>query len=478
MKKLLVAWLLLWSFHASAQTINNLNPAATATGTEEVPVYQGANPAVKMTTQAIANLGPLSLVSGDVAFFVNPSSSASSPCNNGSTCAPGSDSNNCLSISAPCQHIQHVAYLFSQTLIWGINAYTAKIILSDGTYNEQVTFVSSFGLPKASTLTNPNGGLEIVGDDANPANVVVSAPNGSCESGGVFDFFLPGPYALHGLTLTGQNETTYPCAPIETIAGTIISNTGTINLGPAGDGGALLEMVGGGVFYSFFETINITAGDGQTSAFAHLSNDAGVVLDGATLNFVGTNNFNGSNPQIPAGMMYLDGQSFFSNVTFLTFTGTMSGYCYNMAGGGAYLEGGGTGTIIFQAFPGCTVPTQAPDFDGVGQGANNQGMLVGTVFGTNNGQTAPGISGTGCNISDIASDNTGTITQSSGSTGCTLSFINAYPLKPEVFAYIPATGLGVPLTLTQDGSGNYNGFSIANVASGTVNIEYQGGHHF
>lgn len=43
---------------AASQTIDNLGAAGALTGTENVPIFQTANPAVKTTTQAIANLAP------------------------------------------------------------------------------------------------------------------------------------------------------------------------------------------------------------------------------------------------------------------------------------------------------------------------------------------------------------------------------------------------------------------------------------
>lgn len=48
--------LLLAAVSARAQTIDNLGTAAPLTGTENVPIFQTANPALKTTTQAISNL--------------------------------------------------------------------------------------------------------------------------------------------------------------------------------------------------------------------------------------------------------------------------------------------------------------------------------------------------------------------------------------------------------------------------------------
>jgi len=57
MKKILVALLMLIAGPAFADsTINALGSASSLTGTESVPIFQTANPAVKTTTQAIANL--------------------------------------------------------------------------------------------------------------------------------------------------------------------------------------------------------------------------------------------------------------------------------------------------------------------------------------------------------------------------------------------------------------------------------------
>ena len=53
---LVLAFILAWTVPIVAQTINNLSAGTTPSGSELVPVYQGANPAVTLTTQQIANL--------------------------------------------------------------------------------------------------------------------------------------------------------------------------------------------------------------------------------------------------------------------------------------------------------------------------------------------------------------------------------------------------------------------------------------
>lgn len=51
-------FLLLLASSAQAQTIDALGSAGALSGSENVPIFQTANPAVKTTTQAIANLAP------------------------------------------------------------------------------------------------------------------------------------------------------------------------------------------------------------------------------------------------------------------------------------------------------------------------------------------------------------------------------------------------------------------------------------
>src|SRR5688572_10734249 len=73
MKKLLslIAALSLLAFPVQAQTIDALGAAAALAGTESVPVFQSANPAVRTTAKDIANtadaLGAAALTSGTIA---------------------------------------------------------------------------------------------------------------------------------------------------------------------------------------------------------------------------------------------------------------------------------------------------------------------------------------------------------------------------------------------------------------------------
>jgi hypothetical protein len=64
MKKLFILWLLFLPNLANAQTtINNLGAAGALAGTEAVPIFQTANPAVRTTTSAIGNAAALT---GDI----------------------------------------------------------------------------------------------------------------------------------------------------------------------------------------------------------------------------------------------------------------------------------------------------------------------------------------------------------------------------------------------------------------------------
>ena len=144
MNKIIALIVMLLALPAHAQTIDNLGAGAPLTGAEKVPIFQGANPAVRTTTQAIANLG-FPLITGNVDVYANPST--------------GVDTNTCLAASGsapigPCATIQHAIYILTQTARYGIRIGTATLHLADGTYNEVVDFPGTVGLPRPDLRYN------------------------------------------------------------------------------------------------------------------------------------------------------------------------------------------------------------------------------------------------------------------------------------------------------------------------------------
>ena len=391
------------------------------------------------------------LVTGNVTYYVNPST--------------GNDSFSCLTSGSPCKTLQHADYLLTQTWVWGINIGAAKIILADGTYTEanSVTLAPAVGLPSYCTnciagVGYPNV-IEIAGDDATPANVIVTAPSGAgtCRNGaydgqgGIINV-VGGTYYLHGFTITASGVTDQ-CSDLVVNIGATVLLSGKMDFGPAN----WQNIQANGNVFTDGGTLNIT----QTGLSIFEINNGGVITGGATtINYVSTNTVS-----LAAISAFLGGEVYFFDSPVIT--GTVSGPCYTITKssvGATNLTGGGYA-------PGCTFASgqvQSTDFGRA---------IVESVLATDNVGAPPTVTGTDCTQSDtLATDTNGEFTETNGSTGCTLAFVIPYPLKPVCHAWRNDTGAGVPLTLTTSGS-TYTGFTNALSASGTILIQYACIHH-
>jgi hypothetical protein len=424
---------------------------------------------------AIASL--ISLVTGNVAVYVNPSAVGTTPCglNGGSTCQAGSDSNTCLTIAAPCQTIQNAAYIMNQTLLWGFNIGTAQIFLGNGTYHETDYFTATIGVPKkcssasCSNVFTQLNGIEIIGNDASPSSVVVSPSNGTCNKGawgmpGAVLNFISGTYVIHGFSANASSEATYECSVLATWSGVhVATSTGAMNLGPAAGGGIIIHQGGGGQFAA--TTLNLTVGNNVTSCVFNTFNGAQFLDDGATINFVDSGTLAGSG--FYSAVVCGDGSGTNTFGAFDTVTGGIaSGECYSMTGN-TLLSGANNGVMKQQLVSGCSVGLSTVD-----TGANFQGFVTTQAFVShiqyNNSPATPTISSCGSSPSFVSpsdvTDSSGTITVGSGATGCTLGFVTSWVKYPDC----TVTGSNGAVVPTINGSGPYTGWTVTASLTGKL----------
>lgn len=399
--------------------VNGLSGASFPLGsTDKLYIYQGGN------SRSIApdTLGA-AFITGNLDVYANPST--------------GSDTNTCLSSGSPCQTFQHAVYIATQNYRYGILTGTVIIHLADGTYPETVSFPSTAGVPANNSETTDIT-IDIAGDDANPGNVVISPPNGTCNKGfsqfGHLGYavlaFGAGHWSMHGVTVTAVNENTYQCSLIATTQGAYVGLMGTNNLGTTKNASAgALDVFAGGQLFFARQTLNV-AGGSTMSFFAVVANGGQLIMDGSTLNFTGgTNTFS----QFVAAV---DGQGeIYGPQGSITITGTTSGLCYSNDGTGIVQGGPASGALPFQTFPGCTQP-----YGNMQQGANFFGTVYGSALGTDNEGVQPTLSGcgSGASLDAYAGDSDGTITEGTGASGCTLTFQTAWFYQPNCVISSPS----------------------------------------
>lgn len=200
--KIAVAILLL-STAAHAQTINNLSAGSAPTGTELVPVYQGANPAVHVTAQGIANLAVTSVAAGC------GSSAAPSPITSSGTIAAAIVTN---SVSAAGAYAM-------QTTDCGKNVVLGAAVTGISLVAATTTgFTSGY----FTTIDNQSGGaltLTVTTSTIDGASTV-SIPNG----------------ATLAINSDGTNYHNTNSLVAASLAGATFANPGAIGSGTAGTG--------------------------------------------------------------------------------------------------------------------------------------------------------------------------------------------------------------------------------------------------
>ena len=402
----------------------------------------------------------VALVTGNVTYFVNPET--------------GNDSNSCLAAGSPCRTLQHAVYLLTNTLLWGINIGSAKISMAAGTYNEVVQVAPPIGFPKPCSACVQGGPypavIEFAGADAAPADVVLSAPNGTCNLGGtntgaVLSFPMPGRYWIHGFTITATNEASANvCDDLWAATGAYVMATGTMDYGPPANGGDVIGLGEGGTYQQGFNSavMNVTVGTTHASGLVRAGSGGHFYQDNSTINFIGSTTFSNA--------VYMLEQSggWISTIKMVTYTGTLTGtYCYMASGSAAIFEGTNLGEFN-TSFAGCASPAgvRVGLWPLVRDGANAGGMIVADQFATNISQgSAPTLSscGTSPSIVATATDVSGTLTEGSVASGCTVNFGNHYPLLPDCTVSSP-DNLG--FTYAINGSaGSFTGFTVTNVGA-------------
>jgi hypothetical protein len=419
---------------------------------------------------AIASL--ISLVTGNVALYVNPSGSGTTPCgvNGGSTCQAGSDSNTCLTIAAPCKTLQNALYIMNQTLLWSFNVGSAVIYTGNGTYPETPQFGSPIGFPKCFTC-NANYGysqIEIFGNDASPSSVVISPPNGTCNKGdwggdGAVLLFYSGNYNLHGISANATSEATYVCNIVSAWTGTKVQFSGTNNFGPS-SGRDIFNLEGGGeVFVT--GVANITVGTGLTQSVVDIFNGGQWLDDGATINFIGSGTILGGGQ---TGVIRGDSTGINTFGSYDTITGSVGGPCYWLVGS-TNLAGANNGVMKQQIVSGCSVASSL-----VYQGTNFQGYFTASGLAThypyNQSPSAspPAVSscGSGASIDTNDTDTSGTITVGSGATGCTVTF------QSQTWLQLPDCIVTGGLAVTPIGSSPYTGWSVTSGSISGTKLVY------
>ena len=421
---------------------------------------------------AIASL--ISLITGNVTVYVNPNGSGTTPCgvSGASTCQAGSDTNSCLTISAPCKTFQNAVYVMNQTLLWGFNIGTAKIYLGNGAYLETVIFGATLGFPKKVTSVGSiyeYNGVEVIGNDTTPADVIVSPPNGTCNTGNawtsngaVLAFQQAATYFIHGFTVTAANEATYQCDVIATWSGSHVTLEATMDLGPAAGGGKIFNEGGGGEVAVVLA--NVTIGTSVTDAFLEIFNGALFLDDGGTINFVDSGTL--ATVGFNTGFIMADGSGHSTFGAFDTVTGGIaSGACYWVTGS-AYIEGNSGGTLNQQLVSGCSIASSVAQ-----EGVNFQGYVNAKALATHtdyNFPAPPAVSscGSGASLSSAATDSSGTVTVGSGATGCTITFGNTTFLNLPDCTATDSLGAQVP-TINTSGS-DYVGWTVTGSLTGKL----------
>jgi hypothetical protein len=415
-----------------------------------------------------------SLVSGNTAFYVNPSSSGTTPCgvSGGSTCAAGNDGNACLTISAPCLTFQHAAYLLTQTLVWGVKVGTATIYLGNGTMNEVVQVGSPIGLP--TTCANCGGQpiINIVGNDGSESSVILSAPNASCPVGpntlaaGVLAFVSPGAYNIHGFTVTAVNEVTNQCADVSIVKGAAVyANNGTMDYGPPAKGSTSSAAVitNSGDYFNGTMVIAV-GGAGRADSILQTGTGGNFWLDGSAMQFSGTNTLSGGSFGVKPAMFQISTPGgWITTPSNISFSGAISGRCAYINGARSYWEG--NDGLARASFAGCT-PLAALG-GSVGDGATIGNTVVATRFSTNLGaggfpsSAPPTLTGCGTSPTFVTfpTDGSGTFTLGSTTSACTLVFNEVQEVAPDC-VITPFSGATFTYGGINGTAGSYTGFTI------------------
>lgn len=158
---------------AIAQTINNLSAGSSLGGTELVPMYQGSNPAVSTTTQAIANLSGLTPATGNVTLHVATTGSDSNPCSSGS----------------PCLTVEHTLNVGAGYNY--LHTYTLTVNVGNGTYAENVALPTLINYP-----TSVFSAATLIGNTTTQSDVTITSITSSNN---------PTAWNLEGVTLAAAN---------------------------------------------------------------------------------------------------------------------------------------------------------------------------------------------------------------------------------------------------------------------------------
>lgn len=251
------------------------------------------------------------LLTAPITFFTNADGASSHPCG-AFTCSPGSDSNNCLTITTPCQTIQHTVSTEANLFDFAAQAVTFQ--LAETTYNECVL------LPTYVTSTNQGRNVTILGNLSTPANVVVN-----CGSGVTFTAVnVMYGWIIKGVTLKASTTCLY-ADHSRLFPDGVAFNACVANDVQAVNSGAFIEFINDNYTSTTSKTCHAQAGNGGE-----------VLWQAVTLTLTGT-------PAFSTGLECSSNGGVVDD-TLLTISGAFTGPKYNISGRMLVFSTGGTST--------------------------------------------------------------------------------------------------------------------------------------
>lgn len=161
-----------------ANTIGTLLQDVTPTAAFDQVCATNNNAFIRLSGTWGCNPARISLSAG-VKLYVNPSSTIAANCN-GSTCQPGSDSNSCLTIAAPCLTPQHAGNILQ--LNYDLMLQQPVVQLSDNNITGATYTCSTFS---ANLVGGVQGGtasanqIHFQGNTSTPTNVQLQGCSGN-----------------------------------------------------------------------------------------------------------------------------------------------------------------------------------------------------------------------------------------------------------------------------------------------------------